>query len=159
MLLYLSGPITPRNGYTFEQNREVIEPIFFECIRMGIPAFAPHFQPQGAMIGYETWMEYDFAVLKRCTHILMCPRWQESPGALRERAFAISAGIQIYESLDQLKEEYGKLGELSETSGRKVSRRARNKDRVGENRDNERLQESNSEGAHHSEEHRTEESN
>lgn len=156
MLLYISGPITPRNGYTFEQNREVAEPIFFECIRMGIPAFAPHFQPQGGMIDYEVWMEYDFAVLKRCTHILMLPRWQESPGALRERAFAISAGIQIYESLDQLKEEYGKLGELSKVIGRKVRSRTRNQDRVGQERSDERLQESNGEGAHHTQEYRDE---
>jgi hypothetical protein len=148
MLLYISGPITPRNGFTFEQNREVAEPIFFECIRMGIPAFAPHFQPQGGMIDYEVWMEYDFAVLKRCTAMLMLPRWEESPGALRERAFAISAGIKIYNSLQELKEEYGESRGVREAATRKVRSRNRTQNIVGEERSDERLQQSDSEGAH-----------
>lgn len=146
VLVYLSGPITPRNGYTVEDNRASAEKIFLDLIRMGIPCFCPHFTPIAEeWVDYETWIQYDFAILTRCTHMLMLPRWENSPGALRERAEAIRLGMQIFDSLEEIKEMYGETNPVNTIRTRK---RTSGKNRMGTEGNNERLQQSDGEGAH-----------
>ncbi len=104
-LVYLSGPITATNGYTVTQNVASALVVFLDCIRRGIPAFAPQFTaafPNAFDVPYETWMAYDFAVIDRCTHMLMLPRWETSAGAKREKDYAFLRGIQTFYQLDEL---------------------------------------------------------
>ena len=105
VLVYLSGPITAAHGYSVEQNVASAVAVYFDCIRRGIPAFAPQMGaafPEAFDIGYEQWMAYDFAVIDRCTHMLMLPRWETSPGAVREKDYAFLKGIQAFYQLDEL---------------------------------------------------------
>lgn len=61
---------------------------FFELIKRGVPAFSPHalaaFPTAHSCATYERWMEYDFVMLARCTHLLMIAGWERSLGAQRE---------------------------------------------------------------------------
>lgn len=155
VFVYMAGPITARNGYSIEDNRKMTEKALYELLRAGIPCFMPPIIPH-TEVDYETCLLYDNVAIARCTAMVMLPRWNESPGALKERALAIELDMEIFDSVEELIKAYGESRTVPETTGRKVSRRARNQNRVGQSGDNERLQESNSEGAHHPEEHRDE---
>lgn len=106
LFVYLAGPITAKNGHAVEDNVARAVKLYWECLRRGIPAFCPQlsaaFPSAHSTVDYETWLNYDFAVIDRCTHILMLPRWQESTGAKREYDYARDKGIPVIFSLDEL---------------------------------------------------------
>lgn len=104
-LVYLSGPITASDGYTTAKNTFDAVAVFRDCLDHGIPAFCPHLTCAYlslASVPYETWMHYDFAVIDRCTHVLMLPRWETSAGAVREKAYAESRGVPVALSMADL---------------------------------------------------------
>lgn len=105
LFVYLSGPITAKNGRTVEQNVADAVAVYLDCLRRGVPAFCPHLSgafPSAFEIDYETWIDYDFAIIDRCTHVVMLPRYEESSGALRERAYAESIGKPVVYSIGEL---------------------------------------------------------
>jgi hypothetical protein len=106
IFVYLSGPITAKQDYSVEENVASALRIYLECIRRGIPAFCPQiggaFPSAWADVPYETWLAYDFAVIDRCTHLLMLPRWETSAGALREIDHARLRGIPVVLAIDEL---------------------------------------------------------
>ncbi len=106
VLVYLSGPITAAHGYSLERNIADAADVFIACIQAHIPAFCPHL---GALlptahsaVPYGDWMAYDFAILDRCTHVLMLDRWQTSSGAKREHDYAFMKALPIFYTLDSL---------------------------------------------------------
>ena len=106
MFVYISGPMTAKHGFMVEENVAAGVRVFLECLRRGIPAFCPHlsgaFPSAWADINWETWLNYDLAVIDRCTHVLMMPRWQTSAGAKKEYEYAIAIGKPVIASLDEL---------------------------------------------------------
>jgi hypothetical protein len=105
VLVYLAGPITAKDGVSVEQNVASALAVYFDCVRRGIPAFCPQLTaafPSAFAIDYETWMAYDFAVLDRCTHLLLLPRWDTSAGAQREMVRAAERKLPIFTDLDSL---------------------------------------------------------
>jgi hypothetical protein len=101
LFVYLSGPITAKRGYLTEENVASALRVFIGCIRAGLPAFCPQltgaFPSAHADVPYEAWMAYDFAVIDRCTHMVMLPRWESSDGAVREREYALQRGMPVLE--------------------------------------------------------------
>lgn len=98
VFVYLSGPITAKHGRSVEQNVADAAEFYWKLLRAGIPAFCPHLSglfPTAFSIDYETWIAYDFAIIDRCTHVLMLPRWETSDGAKRERDYATERGIPV----------------------------------------------------------------
>lgn len=98
VFVYLSGPITAKHGRTVEQNVADAVAAYLDCMRAGVPAFCPHLSgafPSAFEIDYETWIDYDLAVIDRCTHVVMLPRWETSSGAVREKAYAESIGKPV----------------------------------------------------------------
>jgi hypothetical protein len=107
LCVYISGPLAGAHGYTTEENIAAAVRMFLLCIRQGIPAFCPHLTgatPSAWAIEYERWIAYDLAMIDRCSHVLMLPRWGRSPGACREYAHAQAAGKPIIHSLAELPE-------------------------------------------------------
>ena len=105
VFVYLSGPITAKDGFTVADNVESAVRVFLNCTRRGIPSFCPQLGalvPEAFEIDYEQWMAYDFAVIDRCTHVLMLPRWESSSGAVRERDYAQIAGLPVCYTLEEL---------------------------------------------------------
>lgn len=104
--VYLSGPITAKHGYSIEENVAAAVRVYLDCLKAGIPTFCPHlsaaFPSAHADVPYEAWMDYDFAVIDRCTHVLMLPRWAASAGAVREMEYAKAKGIPAFFSLAEL---------------------------------------------------------
>lgn len=111
VFVYLSGSITAKDGYSVEENVASALKVFIQCMRLGLPAFCPQltgaFPSAHADVPYETWMAYDFAVIDRCTHMLMLPRWQSSAGAVRELRYAQERGLPVCYSVTELSERVG----------------------------------------------------
>lgn len=105
VFVYLSGPITAKHGRSLEQNVADAVAVYLDCLHRNIPAFCPHLSgafPSAFRLPYERWLAYDFAVIVRCTHVLMLPRWGLSEGATQERQFALDRGIPVLYSVDEL---------------------------------------------------------
>ena len=103
LFVYLSGPMTAAHGYRVEDNVAAGLRVFCDCVARGIPAFSPHLS--GAFtsnISWAHWLKYDCAVIDRCTHVLLLPRWETSPGAVAERDYALSIGTPVITSLEEL---------------------------------------------------------
>lgn len=68
--------------------------VFLDLLKRGIPAFSPHlsgaFPSAWAALTHGEWIAYDCAVIDRCTHMLMMPRWDTSKGAIAERDYWLS---------------------------------------------------------------------
>lgn len=105
---YLSGPITANHGFTIEENVASAVKVYLDCLRRGLPVFCPHLSgafPSAFEVDYETWLAYDFAVIERCTHVLMLPRWETSAGAVRELEHAKTRGLSVVYTVDELASE------------------------------------------------------
>ena len=106
LFVYISGPMTAKDGRTVEQNVADGVAAYLDCIRRGIPAFSPHlcggFPSAWSAVPWETWLDYDYAVIDRCTHVLMMPRWETSAGAVEECRYARERGVPVVFSVDEL---------------------------------------------------------
>lgn len=104
-MVYLAGPITPKDGYTVEDNVKSAIDIYFTLIKAGVNCFCPQLgaQYQQAFdIDYERWMAYDKAFLDVCDTVLMLPRWNTSLGALDEKIYATLKGKRIVYDMSEL---------------------------------------------------------
>lgn len=106
LFVYLSGPMTAKHGVTVEENVAAGVNVFLDLMQRGIPAFCPHlsgaFPSAWTDVTWERWLDYDLAVIDRCTHVLMMDRWHLSAGAIKERDYAISIGKPVIYSLAEI---------------------------------------------------------
>lgn len=104
MLVYLSGPISAAHGWTVEENAAAAIDVYYDLIKDGINAICPHLSCSARTfeISYERWIEYDFALIDVCTHVLMLPRWETSKGACRERDYALSINKMVLYDIQEV---------------------------------------------------------
>lgn len=106
LFVYISGPMTAKNGFTIEENVAAGVRVYLDCLQRGIPAFCPHlsgaFPSAWSALDWERWLEYDLAVIDRCTHVLVLPRWATSAGAIREVRYADSIGKPVITDVKEL---------------------------------------------------------
>jgi len=110
VLVYISGPMTANDGRTMEQNTADGVAVYLDLLRRGIPAFSPHlsgaFPSAWTALSHQDWIEYDFAIIDRCTHMLMMDRWDTSKGASLEFEYA-KGRCPVAFSVDELLEQVG----------------------------------------------------
>lgn len=106
VLVYISGPMTAKDGFTIEENVAAGVRVYLDLLQQGIPAFCPHlsgaFPSAWTALPHGAWIAYDFAIINRCTHVLMMPRWQSSLGARLEKEYAESIQVPLFYSADEL---------------------------------------------------------
>lgn len=106
VFVYISGPMTAKHGFSIEENVAAGLRVYLDCLAAGIPAFSPHlsgaFPSAWTALDWESWIRYDEAVIDRCTHVLMMPRWKESAGARAEHDYAQRTGKPVIFSLAEL---------------------------------------------------------
>jgi hypothetical protein len=106
LFVYISGPMTAKDGHSIEENVAAGVRVYLDSLARGIPAFCPHlsgaFPSAWTAMSWDAWLAYDFAIIDRCTHVLLMPRWESSAGAVKELAYAESILKPIIYSLDEL---------------------------------------------------------
>lgn len=106
IFVYISGPMTAKGGFSIEENLLAGAQVFFYLLKHDIPCYCPHLTgllPSAwTLMSHEKWLEYDYAVIDRSTHVLMMDRWETSSGACLEKMYAEKIGIPIIYSIDDL---------------------------------------------------------
>lgn len=103
LLVYLAGPISPKDGFLVEENVASALGVYLQLVRHGIPTICPQlsgmFPSAWTEVTYDEWTAIDFAVIRRCTHVLLLPRWDRSAGARAEKAYAEQHGIRVVQDI------------------------------------------------------------
>lgn len=105
VLVYLSGPITPKEDWFPEDNVLQAFKVHMQLVKLGIPNICVHLVgafPSAWHIDWRTWLDFDLALIERCTHMLMLERWQASSGAVEERERALELRIPVAYSVVEL---------------------------------------------------------
>jgi hypothetical protein len=109
VLVYISGPMTAKDGRTIEDNVAEGLRVYWELLQAGIPAFCPHlsgaFPTAWSLLPHAEWLAYDFAIIDRSTHVLMMPRWESSTGAKMEHQYAIDSDVPVFYTMKGLFKE------------------------------------------------------
>ena len=91
-LIYLAGPIS---SDPLRHTHQAIK-LAAELAKMGWLIHVPHVSVLAEMVAplpYESWMQLDFAVIRRCDALIRLPG--ESPGADRELELARELGLPV----------------------------------------------------------------
>lgn len=103
VLVYISGPMTANGQRTIEEHTAAGVKAFLTIMQHGVPAFCPHlcggYPSVWTALTHEEWVQYDLAIIDRCTHMVMIGDWRESKGAMREYDYAIGKGLPVAHSL------------------------------------------------------------
>lgn len=104
--VYIAGPMTNGSGNSFNMAKihEAIE-MFFRLIELGYAPHCPHLTVfcefmQPHRILYQGWLELDMTYVEMSDVVMRIPG--DSKGADREVAFAVSKGIPVVHSLEEL---------------------------------------------------------
>ena len=99
MFIYVSGPLS--NGDVEANVKEAMR-VGGILMEKGFFPFVPHLnhyiEPM-VTLGYEDWMRYDLAWLRKCNALIRLPG--ESPGGDREVALATQLWIPVFYGLDE----------------------------------------------------------
>jgi hypothetical protein len=108
-ILYLSGPYSPTEDSTTEQNIQVARNHAIKAWERGWAAFTPHLNTCGfenlcSGVNHSDWLEGDLAIIQRMDRdrgdaMLMLPGWKNSPGATIERKLALAKGLEVFDPL------------------------------------------------------------
>lgn len=86
-----------------DANIAIAEEHSIELIRKGWAVITPHKNTagyekyeDGKTIAWQTWLDMDFEIIRRCDAIYMLPNWEISKGARMELALAQELGLEIY---------------------------------------------------------------
>lgn len=97
MLIYVAGPIRPKNGQTIEGNIQRAKEIAYSLWSDGFAVICPH---SNTDLTQETdwampWLNGDLEMVARCDAVVVCPGWETSEGTKIEIGFAESRGIPV----------------------------------------------------------------
>lgn len=102
-VVYICGPYTGSGETSKIGNILVAKNAAIDIWSMGHAVVCPHMNTMdfelhdiGSSIPYETWIEGDLAILKRCDAVVILPGWEASRGAKEEVQFALANKIPIY---------------------------------------------------------------
>lgn len=108
MLIYVAGPYSAASEEERIANTEQAMLAAWRILGRGHHAFIPHLthffdvyveRMAGERLAGETYMQWDFAILRRCDALLyLAP----SPGADRELALARELSLPVYLSVDEI---------------------------------------------------------
>lgn len=101
-MIYVASPYTIGNK-TMNVRYQI--DLFGYLLDLGFVPFLPllsHFINIQNPQTYETWLKYDFEVIKRCNALLACKMNEESSGRDKEIIFAKEQGIPVFITVGEL---------------------------------------------------------
>lgn len=107
-MLYISHP------YTGDEEKNCAEAYFIVArLARKFPDVA-FLNPLDAMryavaakLDYDTVLSQCISILRRCDGIIMTGSWQESEGCRKEHKAAVTAGIRVYDGVEEFLEKVG----------------------------------------------------
>ena len=105
-VVYIAGPFRGPDAWCIEQNIRKAEAVALDVWRLGAACLCPHANTrffQGAAPD-TLWLDGNLEMLRRCDAVLMVDGWQDSSGAQRERAEALSNHIPAFTTVDDLRD-------------------------------------------------------
>lgn len=107
-VVYVAGPFRPKqegNFWQIHRNIQRAAEVAQEVWAIGGACICPHLNtsPFQGSLPDSIWLDGDLAILGRCDAILMMSTWEESKGAIEERAFATLFAIPIFYNIADLK--------------------------------------------------------
>ena len=99
-LIYTAGPITADTPGDRKKNCERAWNYAHRIWKMGAGVICPQYNTyfmDDVNIGYEMFMQADYAMIKRaCDGVFMLPKWEDSKGACMERDLAFAEEIPVF---------------------------------------------------------------
>ena len=101
-LLYVAGPYSANGIYTEQDHIYQAEQVCISLIRSHFHVISPHKNTPGYekyeddKITFDTWIEMDLNILKRCDGIYLFGDYQNSRGAMIELSYAYDNNIPIF---------------------------------------------------------------
>ena len=93
---YIAGPFTASHGRTQDENIAAAKAFAVREVRSReLVPVVPHVAVLEGLT-YEEAMAECFALIASCDVLVLMPNWAESPGAVRENAFAESIGKPVF---------------------------------------------------------------
>lgn len=108
MLIYLAGPIRPKDGKTMEENVAYAKSVALELWKMGYAVICPHANTDLPIsladkeCEENIWLNGDKEMLLKCDALVLLPNYRGSKGTEGECEFALANGIPIYKYPDDL---------------------------------------------------------
>lgn len=110
-LIYVAGKYSGKTYSEIDDNIKKAEAVSIKLFRKGWAVLTPHKNTahyeiyEDENLTYETWLNADLEMLKRCDAIFMMPGWDDSAGAQQEYQFALDNDMQIFYLLDDVPSE------------------------------------------------------
>lgn len=106
LLIYVSGPYSAPTPEEVAANVERARAAACELMRLGYAVICPHTMTAGwerEGLTYEQFIAADLEIVRRCDAVLLLPGWEDSKGALAEKAMAERAGVLTFPSISNLR--------------------------------------------------------
>jgi hypothetical protein len=113
-VIYIAGPFRALSNYCpgqqdawgIQQNVMRAMELALIVWRLGAVALCPHANTMFFQCSApdDVWLKGDLELLKRCDAVLMTPDYQKSSGARKEKEYAESIGIPVFEDWRKLEE-------------------------------------------------------
>lgn len=106
-VVYVSGPYSAPDATGVAVNKRAAAQWATRLAEAGLAPICPHTNVEDAgCLTYEEIMGVDFVLLSRCEAVFLMPGWEASPGAVRERDYALGHGTLVFEDFEALVEAF-----------------------------------------------------
>lgn len=101
-MIYLAGPIRPKDGKTMEQNLASAKEIALVLWKKGYAVICPHSNTDLPIsladkeCEEKVWLNGDLEMIRRCDAVVVMPDWEGSKGTEGEINFAEMLDIPVY---------------------------------------------------------------
>jgi len=96
---YVAHPYTANGDVSIEDNLRLCAERCNKLLDLGYVIISPITHSHQLHIlqerSHEFWLEQDFALLKHCDGIILCPGWEKSLGCQMEITYALPLGLEI----------------------------------------------------------------
>lgn len=104
-VVYVAGPYRSPTAWGVRQNIESAARVAAQVWEMGLVALCPHLNSahMEGVASDEAFLAGTMELLRRCDVVVMAPGWSSSTGAIAERMEAGDLGLQVFDTVDELR--------------------------------------------------------